>query len=241
MKGYNNSGYIIRISENALIQMVFSGLEAYSIFHRGTKGPRVGLETLGWLWGYEVELANKQSLYSIEFMSIDTSAVREHDYCAQNDRALELKRDLMTSFWPHLDFLGDFHTHPFTHYNEVIRGKDYQFSETDYESIETKTKFWQKNNYRVGLVLTISYLKKKSSRENTRLGNSTIEFTLGNYRLWLKGYIAYSDSGKVKLSSHDDENVYLECPALMGLYGEFTRFGKVLPKKRGSRHMPGEI
>lgn len=82
---------------------------------------------------------------------------------------------------------------------------------------------------------------RKSSWENIRLGNNTIEFTLGNYRLWLKGYIAYDDNGKLKLSAHDDDNVHLECPALMGLYGEFTQFGKVLPKRRGSRHMPGEI
>ena len=102
MKGYNIRGYIIRISENALIQMVLNGLEAYSIFHRGIKGPRVALETLGWLWGYEVVLPNNQNLYSIENMSIDTSAVRDHGYCDPNDRALELKRDLMTSFWPHL-------------------------------------------------------------------------------------------------------------------------------------------
>ena len=65
MKGYNNSGYIIRISENSLIQMVLNVLEAYRIFHRGTEGPLVTLETLGCLWGYEVALANNQNLYSI--------------------------------------------------------------------------------------------------------------------------------------------------------------------------------
>jgi len=70
MKDYNSRGYIIRISENALIQMVLNGLEAYSIFHRGIKGPRVTLETLGWLWGYEVVLANKQNLYSGKDVSL---------------------------------------------------------------------------------------------------------------------------------------------------------------------------
>lgn len=110
-----------------------------------------------------------------------------------------------------------------------------------YESIETETKFWQKHNYRIGLVLTVSFMIRKSSRENIWLENNTIEFTLGNYRLWLKGYIEYDGNGKLKVSAHDDGNVHLESPALMGLYGEYTMFGKVLPKKRGSRHIPGEI
>ena len=84
-------------------------------------------------------------------------------------------------------------------------------------------------------------MKKKSSRENIWLENNTIEFTLGNYRLWLKGYIAYYKDEKIKLSNHDDENIILECPALMGLCGEYTRFGTVLAKKGGSRHQVGDI
>lgn len=34
MKEYNANGYIIRIAENALIQMCLNGLETYSIAHK---------------------------------------------------------------------------------------------------------------------------------------------------------------------------------------------------------------
>ena len=69
--------------------------------------------------------------------------------------------------------------------------------------------------------------------------NNTIE-SPGELPALVKGYIEYDGNGKLKVSAHDDGNVHLESPALMGLY-EYTMFGKVLPKKRGSRHIPGRF
>ena len=108
MKKYNDNGYIIRIGENALIQMCLNGLEAYSIAHKKGKRSQKPLETLGLLWGHELELSNKKTLYCVEFASIDTSAERNHDSCEPNDEALELKRNVLTSFWPQYDFLEIF-------------------------------------------------------------------------------------------------------------------------------------
>lgn len=119
IKKYNVNGYIIRIGENALIQMCLNGLEAYSIAHKEGKRFQKHLETLGLLWGHELELSNKKTLYCVELASVDTSAERYHDSCEPNDDALELKRNILTSFWPQYDFLGDFHTHPYKNYLEV--------------------------------------------------------------------------------------------------------------------------
>jgi len=228
MKGFNSNGYIIRISENAVIQMCLNGLEAYSIAHKRGKRFQKHLETLGQLWGHELELPNKKTLYCVELTSIDTSAERYQDSCEPNDEALQLKRNILTSFWPQYDFLGDFHTHPYQNYLDVPKEKLYLFSEADFESIENRTEFWEPNNYRVGLVLTIAQMSKRSSKGFRRYDSSTLEFTLGNYRVWLKGYVAYIDGKEIKLSEHYDDGVLLECPALTGLNMAYTEFDNYL-------------
>lgn len=226
MKEYNADGYIIRIAENALIQMCLNGLEAYSIAHKKGKRFHKHLETLGQLWGHELELPNKKILYCVELASIDTSAERNHNSCEPNDEALQLKRNILTSFWPQYDFLGDFHTHPCQNYLDVSKDKWYLFSDDDYESIENRTEFWEPKNYRIGLVLTIAQMGKRSSKGFRWYDSSTLEFTLGHYRMWLKGYVAYITGNGIKLSEHDDEMVLLECPSMTGLNRAYTEFDK---------------
>lgn len=121
-KGVKRKGYVVRVHENALIQMCLSGLEAYSIWHR-QKGPRTRLETYGALWGHELSLPGGPTVYSVEMATVDTSAERTHDAVTPVWDALQLKRDVMTSFWPQYDFLGDFHTHPYASTRSWGKGK----------------------------------------------------------------------------------------------------------------------
>lgn len=229
--GYNQHGYIIRISENALIQMCLNGLEAYIVSHDGGNKVNNRLETFGLLWGHEISLPDRQTLYCVELLSIDTSAIRKPNSCEPNDISLKLKRDIMTSFWPQYDFLGDFHTHPYVNFTKVAKGKLYEFSQDDIKSIESYSNHWQNHNYRIGLVLTIALMKSRSSRKHKWIEPNTIEFTLGNYRLWLKGYITYlNDKKQLRLSNHTDENIVIDCPALVGLIGEYTEFGRGIKK-----------
>lgn len=238
--------YYIKMSEDALIQLVLNGLEAFTILHPGKIKSKTRLETYGLLWGHQISLPNNNGiLYSIETVSIDTSAERKRSSCMPNDSALSLKRDIMTSFWPQYDFLGDFHTHPYLDHNKVKENKYYDFSKVDYESLENYSDYWMMHNYRVGLVLTIAMLKKKSSKLPCYLQNNTIEFTLGNYRLWIKGYLATYNCEEekektLKVTDHDEENVILICPSLLGLETEFSPFGKG-KRGRGDRHLPGDI
>lgn len=229
---YNENGYVIRISENTLIQMCLNGLEAYCVKHKESGRNTNKLETYGQLWGHEITLPNKKTLYCVEMVSIDTSAIRDRDTVDYSDDALMIKRDTMTSFWPQYDFLGDFHTHPYDHYKKAFDNKCYLFSERDYESIEDCSDYWKKHNYRVGIVLSISNMKKSSDKEPEWIDKGTIEFTLGNYRFWIKGYIAYEDeNNNLKLTEHEDENVILDCPALVGLIGDYCEFGRATGKR----------
>ncbi len=219
--------YIIRISEDALIQICLNGLEAYSVSHKGVRKQKNRLETYGLLWGYEVLLPGAKKLYNVEFVSIDTSAKQDHSSVDPNDQSLELKRELITSFWPHYDFLGDVHTHPYEHYTDVLPIKGYNYSSTDINRIENNTAYWSIYNYRVGLVLTVSRLHRKPRRGLQHLDTSTIEFTLGKYRLWLKGYVATLENDELKISTGAAQRVSLDCPALLGLGREYTGFNEL--------------
>jgi len=246
-----DSYYYIRISENVLLQLILNGLEAYTVLHPGKSRAITRIETYGLLWGHEIHLPKDNGiLYSIEMASVDTSTERGRNYCTPNDSALELKRDIMTSFWPQYDFIGDFHTHPYEDYKKVIEKKWYNFSNPDYESLTDYSDYWMKHNYRVGLVLTIAQLTNKSQKVPRYYQNNTIEFTLGNYRLWIKGYIVYKNDNyeseynekeiTLAVTDHDEDDVFLICPSLLGLETEFSSFGKG-GKGSGNRHRPGEI
>jgi hypothetical protein len=192
------------------------------------------------LWGHEAALSDGRTLYSVEFMSIDTSACRTRHSVEPADAALALKRDLMTSFWPHYDFLGNFHTHPYTEsYKKVTERKLYQFSEQDFLNIICHSDHWTRHNYRVGLVMAITLLDKKSSRDDRILADGTMEFTLGNYRLWLKGHVAHLDEDEEEIELAEEQEVMLLCPSITGLY-EFTKFGRGR-KGRSVRHECGKV
>lgn len=84
---YNQKGYIVRVSENALIHMVLNGLEAYSIKHECNKYKLNNLETYGQVWGHVRVLPNGKSLYCVEMITIDTSAIRMKNSVEPNNDA----------------------------------------------------------------------------------------------------------------------------------------------------------
>ena len=239
MNPYNPTGYIIHIPETALMQMCLSGLEAYSVVHKGNTGHKSRLETYALLFGTEAELPNGKTFFSIELLSVDTSAEMNHNSTTPNLNALELKRDILTSFFPQHDFIGDFHTHPYSarlSYADVKKQRLYNFSDQDRLHILSNSKMWIQHNYRVGLVLTIALLKKQMKDTFRQIENSLIEFTLGNYRLWLKGSVAALDEDEEEMMLVPDSEITLRCPSSLG-QGECSRFGKLI----GRAHRPVEI
>lgn len=214
--------YYVRISEDALIQLVLNGLEAYSVHHPGNNKSKTRLETYGLLWGHEIHLPETNDIhYSIELISIDTSAEMRRNYCSYNDSALELKRRILASNWPHYDFLGDVHTHPYKDYKIVEAKKYYNFSKGDIKDLEKNSEYWKNYRYRVGLVLTIAQMHKAGTKDTKYLKPNLIEFTLGDYRLWIRCYVILNEDSieneggekksVFKVSGHDEEKVHLDC------------------------------
>ncbi len=226
--------YVVRVSENALISLVLSSLEAYSVKKKDIKEkgrPKSRIEVYGSLFGHEITLKNREVIYQIEMAHTDTTAEQRRSSIDENKEAISLKVDVITSFWPHLKYLGDFHSHPFKNTREVMASKMYCMSENDREWLNDN--FWKQKGYRVGMVVTIAAMEKAGRKACNWVANNCVEATMGNYRMWLAAYCAYSARDKYLYTKDNDEFVMLDCPTLTGLQWEYKDFGRF----KNGRHM----
>lgn len=231
----NGAGYVVKVTESATIDMCLSALEAYSVKH--IKYQKKPWETFGLVWGHEAIMRDGRALYTIQKISIDTTAERAPGQCTADDKSLDLKFDFINSYYPDIEFLGDFHTHPYLDTPREVRQKKlYEFSDTDIDSIEMHSDFYINYKYRVGLVMTIACVQQERQNEGKLAdwisNNSTAEFRFNNYRIWLQAYVTYLQGKEIKVTK---ENVSLEVPGLLGLHGPYTPFGFYDSKKKHIR------
>lgn len=225
----NPNGYFVRVAEDALVPLVLSGLEAYCVEHaREGQKRKSGVETYASLWGHQVRLGEDgPTVYCVEHLGVDTSADRDRFSVLPSGEALALKREVMASLWPQYDFLGDVHTHPFGHVSEVS-ADERGFSDVDVADIVGRSDYWQAQGYRVGLVLTIAWMKRGASGPRVDVVDpSTVRITLRNVRMWLKAYVVHSVRRNPAELAVTDEGVVLDCPGLTGMNLHYGPMGKV--------------
>jgi hypothetical protein len=232
---FNEKGYVIRVSEAAAIQMCLHGLEAYTIYRKGgTQRKEAMTETFGLVWGHEVTQADGRTLYSVDLVSMDISAEFGKSFCRPYPETFTLKKDIVTSFWPQYEFIGDFHTHPYRTIEEVVAYKGLSLSDEDKTYVEEASDTWIRHNYRACLILTISRLKRRS--DFVSVDGNVLMFTMGNYRLWLHAHVTRREGDSLAFSENADIDLY--CPSFFSP-DEYTKFGR-LTKKARLQFEPGE-
>ena len=229
---FNNKKYYVRVSEDALLQLCLYGLEAYEISHNGGQRKKTMLETYGNVLGHSRLLPSGETLISVDMVSVDTSAKQNESSCLPNEKALELKYDVLNAYWPQYEYIGDFHTHPYKNVDEVNYYKGWRQSEQDFISVEADPyqDGWLKYNYRLGIVLAICKMQRKGSLNPTRIQSNTLRFDIGNYRCWITAYVACTNykekDGKLRFIPEADVDKYIliDSSAIHGIDGEFMRF-----------------
>ncbi len=236
----NPNGYYVRLSEDALVQVVLAGLEAYCVEHAHDGRRRFGVETYGSLWGHQVRSnGDGPTIYCVEQVGIDTSAERDRYSVHPSSEALTLKREVMASLWPQYDFLGDVHTHPFNHMSEVT-GPQRGFSQIDIDDIVSHSAYWENHGYRVGMVLSIAWMKRATPDPKVEIvDDTTVCVTLKNVRMWLKACVAYRVQEGLPDMEVTDRSVVLDCPALTGLNLHYGPMGKVATGRK-RKYVPAE-
>lgn len=235
--------YTVVLSDDAFRVSVMAALEAYCVPHGSNTSvnAHTPLETTGAIWGTTKTDAFGNLIYEVESVDVDTSAEMQAAAVAQKPSAIALKTSFTEKFTPHFQYLGDFHSHPYSE-GEVVAGKTlgtpqhaeqskaYRFSGThspatsDYGSVATMRKMDLK--YRVGLVITLfrmkyavnhsrkAYLDERSALRLTFNGTG-LHGTKETFRIWIKAHV-FPDPDQITPAR--DQDVVLLCP-IAGFFG----------------------
>ncbi|OAS26199.1 hypothetical protein AYO08_23370 [Pseudomonas putida] len=228
------------IEDHVLPQLLTSAIEAYEVSHRAHARGRSNkkLETFGLLWGYALPVRNNLPARLVAVVAtVETSALRHSEWVEPDFESIAMKRDFFAEYWPQLELIGTFHSHPYEDLSEVNDAKGWRASDAD-------VKFWPAFHESVcpdmdelaHLVIAITALGRKGSAEPQRLPGS--EYSSGyvvsaeKRKLWIKGYTsslyeeidddAHFDedfmAGNIEMErSYDvweDDDVLLEIPSL---------------------------
>ncbi|MDU9389991.1 hypothetical protein [Pseudomonas sp. zfem002] len=230
----------IIIEDHVVPQLLTSAIEAYEVSHkahaRGRGNDR--LETFGLLWGYALPVREGVPARLVAVVAtVETSALRHAEWVQPDFKSIRMKRDFFREYWPQLELIGTFHSHPYRDLSQVNDAKGWRASEDDEE-------FWPAFHEEVcpdmdelaHLVIAITALGRKGSAMPDRLPGT--EYTSGYVvsagmrKLWIKGYTselheeidddapfdeAFMSGDVEMIRSYElwkDEEVLLEIPSL---------------------------
>lgn len=212
---------IAYIDDSIVPQLFTTAIEAYKFSHssRGAKGID-GLETFGLLWGYSVPAKGTLPAKVVATMTtVETSAVRHNEWVAPNFDALRNKRDFLEHYWPNIELVGTYHSHPYKNLSEVNDCQGWRASESDND-------FWPYFHEQVApdqpllthLIVTVANLEKTGWAIPDRLRGSERSkgyvLSAKNTKLWLRSYasslIEHNDGKEYQYS----DDMELEIPAL---------------------------
>ncbi len=214
---------VVHVSDVAIMDLLLAGMESYH--NRRNDQP---VETGGLLWG-SIRDDGDMDHVTVAHVSTDTHGKRHPEHFTLNQVSTQAKCDLMNQRWPHLAMIGDFHTHPYSHYDEVPSDGS-EFSRGDFDWYE---KYHTRETWagRVGLVLTLAKLKRHDRRSvnpsvKKRHGN-TLYWQLGRYRFWLAAYAIDSVGDRLVVSPQSNRErsrqyVYIDVPTINGTNAWFT-------------------
>lgn len=226
---------VIYMSDQALTSLLMATIESYVVKNENMAKPQNRLETYGIFFGSETKTSDGSRVIRIDMANPSNTVRQTRESVQSSPNSLIVKADLVQSCFPHLSFLGDFHTHPYLHFSEVKKCRGYYLSETDRQAMTSDSKLYRKLGYRLGMVATIAYAERAGQN---RAGYPTkyknrVELVIGHFRIWLTAYVTRSRI-KDGLFYSDDESsdVILHVPCMTGL-AQFSAMGGVKFNKRG--------
>lgn len=181
----------ITIEDHVIPQLLTSALEAYDIQHPMGRKKLDRLETFGLLWGYVIPEREDRSPRVISSLAtVETSALRKNDSVQPDLDSLNLKIEFVRKYWPHLEVVGTFHSHPYSSLKETreIRGwegsdGDFEFWPSIHESLFPATPFL------AHLIVTVAKMDKRGWALPKEIAdNSGLEMSMDNRKIWITSY-----------------------------------------------------
>ncbi len=232
----------IIIEDHVVPQLLTSAIEAYEIQHKAHNKGKANhrLETYGLLWGYALPARGDVPVRLVAVLAtVETSALRKQDSVQPDSDSLLMKRDFFREYWPQLELIGTFHSHPYDNLTEVNQNKGWRGSGK--KNGKGDFAYWPAFHKDVcsdidelaHLVITIAELGRKGTACPERLsGNEYFTgfvLTAGTRKLWIKGYCTEKvmpvfdkhgvDSGDLRTQNNNisyqvQEDVFLGIPTV---------------------------
>ncbi|MFB2729317.1 hypothetical protein ACE02H_17775 [Shewanella mangrovisoli] len=220
------------IEDHVMPVLMSAAIEAYDIVHKATqrsKGKKK-IETYGLLWGYVVPAKSEDGENKVVVTSatIETSAIRHENYVQPDIESIETKKALIQQYWPHLELVGTFHSHPYDSLDEVndIRGWEASGEDGDLS-------YWTNFHEHIApeqpvlahLILTVAQLQKMGwALPDSFQGRNYSGFRIsaGTKKLWLNTYVSVCDLIEDEVEETEeyqsyiyDDKIKLDSPALL--------------------------
>lgn len=195
----------ITVDDHVVPQLITSALEAYEIGRRfnGRKKSEDKLETFGLLWGYTLaERDNRPARIVVTTATVETSATPTKSSVEPQLDSIAMKKEIINRYWPHLELVGTFHSHPYDTLEDVRSVRGWQASTENGD-----TDFWPwlhekvcpENPYLAHLIVTVTQLQRKGwAWPGAIENNSGFELSLEKRKIWITSYSTecFSDDAK---------------------------------------------
>ncbi|MBU2339227.1 MAG: hypothetical protein KJ843_24890 [Alphaproteobacteria bacterium] len=213
----------VYIEDHAVPQLFTTAIEAFEFIHQSTlRGKGYDkLETFGLLWGYSIPKKGRAPARIVVTMATaETSAVRHSRWVQPNFESIGAKKDFFEKYWPHLELVGTFHSHPYEGLKEINKALGWRASEEDKVFWPTFHKLVApEQGSLLHLVIGITRLERRGSASPSRLPNSEYDkgyvLSAEHRKLWLRSYsseLIINDKNQKSYVFADD--TALEIPAL---------------------------
>lgn len=188
----------IIIEDHVVPQLLTSAIESYEMGLKATSksAAKLKLEVYGLLWGYPLSpRADLPTRLVATMATVETSAVRHQDWVQPNYESIRMKRDFFKTFWPQLELIGTFHSHPYDRLSEVNEQKGWRASGEDGDKghwPDMHQRIFHDAHELAHLIITITQLERKGTAWPERLpGNeskSGVVFSAERRKFWFKAY-----------------------------------------------------
>jgi hypothetical protein len=219
------------VEDHVVPQLFTTAIEAYEFIHQSTSRSKGydKLETFGLLWGYSIPAKGDAPARVVATVATaETSALRHTDWVQPNYDSVKAKKEFFERYWPHVELIGTFHSHPYENLAMVNNVKGWRASPADEKFFPSfHEEIAPDQDLLLHLVISIAQLEKRGWAYPSRLAGGEQEkgYVLSaDYRkLWLRAYSSSSswsdEDDAVHYSFCDD--MKLEIPALERRFQSF--------------------
>jgi hypothetical protein len=199
----------------AIEDIVLVALEAYAVPRQGAKFT----ETYGICFGSTRSTEEKRQglgRYVKRQVNVRSVHIQLRAECYPNKvvydlRSLETQMAVVTKFFPHLDIVGDFHTHPYRDVESLRSSRGWNFSPDDEASLPDWIAPLMNKGFhpRISIIVAIAEGSKRITKPG-RLKSNIARFSVGKYHFYLAAY-------RIIGSKYSDEHVTLNSIVLPGI------------------------